>query len=141
MSSYSNASENDSLYFGAKEVLKPALMKAMSIRPAPDLIYRTAMSSMDLGNVKVKKGDLIILNLASATQKRLKTGDDLNVDIVFGGNRQKKNHAPHACPAMDMAIGAMMGIIAAFLDSWRIRALPASLIVQLSNWPPVRSKS
>lgn len=138
----SRASKN--LYDGARAILRPALMKSMSIRPAPDLIYRTAKSDMNLGEVKVQKGDLVILNLASATQKQLAEaeakGEAFDVDLVFGGKRAKgeKPTAPHACPAMDMAMGGMMGILAAFLDSGRIQALPASLIVQLTGWPPVK---
>jgi len=121
-------------YKGAVETLKPALMKAMSLRPAPDLIYRTAKSKMKLGSIEVRKNDIIVLNLASATQSRLKRGEPSNVDLVFGGDRHKASHPPHACPAMNMAMGSMMGIIAAFFDTGRIQALPASLIVQLSGW-------
>jgi hypothetical protein len=33
-----------------------------------------------------------------------------------------------------MAMGAIMGIMAALLDTGRILALPASLIVRVSDW-------
>ena len=33
-----------------------------------------------------------------------------------------------------MALGAIMGIMAALLDAGRIQALPASLIVRISDW-------
>ena len=121
-------------YKAAKVTLFDALAKSMSLRPAPDLIYRTATSDMRLGEIDVKKGNLVILHLAAATQSRLKRGEDASVNMIFGGDRSKENHAPHACPAMKMAMGGMMGIIAAFLDSGRIQTLPASLIVQLSGW-------
>ena len=40
----------------------------------------------------------------------------------------------HACPAQDMAMGAIMGIMAALLDAGTIQALPASLIVKIGDW-------
>lgn len=126
-----------SSYTAAAKTLKSALGGSMSLRPAPDLIYRTAKFQDRLGQVDVEVGDLIILNLAAATQSQVKREEVPNVDLVFGGDRKKTGHAPHACPGKDMAMGGMMGIIAAFLDSGRIQTLPASLIVQLSGWSPV----
>ena len=128
---------NSSYEAAAAELRKP-IMAAMCKRPAPDLIYRTATKSGTLGSGKVKyeEGDLIILNLVSATQSRLENRyDELNVDMVFGGKRrgakQSVGHPMHACPAYKMAMGAMLGIVAALLDSGRIQALPASLIIRI----------
>ena len=128
-------------YAEASAALKKPIMAAMCKRPAPDLIYRTATKAGTLGAGKVRyeQGDLVILNLVSATQSRLESRyDELNVDMVFGGKRhgakQTEGHPMHACPAYKMAIGAMLGIIAALLDSGRIQALPASLIIRINEW-------
>lgn len=117
----------------ALETLLPAIAEAICKRPAPDLIYRTAVSDFELDRnvgdaeaLHIKKGDLVILGLVSAAQR---TGD---VFSVFGGDRSRAGHPPHACPAYKMAMGGMAGIIAALLDSGRIQALPASLIVRIS---------
>ena len=134
----------DSSYEEANEALRKPIMEAMCKRPAPDLIYRTATKTGTLGSGKVKyeEGDLIILNLVSATQCRLENrNDDLNVDMVFGGKRhgakQAEGHPMHACPAYKMAMGAMLGIVAALMDSGRIQALPASLIIRINEWQPL----
>ncbi len=108
--------------------------------------------------VAVKEGDLVIVSLVSASQASLDdtTTPDGDVSIVFGGQREKdgsaqgyvKNedgtvlpdpagdhsHPVHACPAQDMAMGAIMGIMAALLDAGTIQALPASMIVRISDW-------
>ena len=108
------------------------------------------------------EGDLLVVSLVSASQRsllRLKPGDtgEGDVSIVFGGRRDRENHPAaqgyrledgqavpdpesddrfpvHACPAQDMAMGAIMGIMAALLDAGTIQALPASLIVKISDW-------
>ncbi|OYQ23855.1 hypothetical protein CHU93_16820 [Sandarakinorhabdus cyanobacteriorum] len=111
--------------------------------------------------VEVQKGDLVIVSQVAAAQRsllRLRAGDtgEGDVSIVFGGRRRAAAqghdlangvpvppatpddyHPVHACPAQDMAMGAIMGIMAALLDSGTIQALPASLIVKISDWPPV----
>jgi hypothetical protein len=108
-------------------------------------------------DLTTQEGDLVAVSLVSASQwslandKKLGAGD---VSVVFGGKRTKayqgykvtptgvetdpraSNDAPvHACPAQKMAMGGMTGIIAALLDAGTIQALPASLIVKISDWP------
>ena len=51
-----------------------------------------------------------------------------------GWYRGNIKYPVHACPAREMALGAIMGIMAALLDAGRIQALPASLIVRISDW-------
>jgi Dyp-type peroxidase family len=116
--------------------------EAMCKRPAPDLLYRHVQAEgAKIGNVVANKGDLVILVLSAATQARLRGGDP-DVSVVFGGNRQPRSATTgpdeplHACPARKMAMGAMTGIVAALFDAGRIQALPASLIVEVSDWEP-----
>ncbi|MFM9976989.1 MAG: hypothetical protein ACKVOP_02945 [Sphingomonadaceae bacterium] len=108
--------------------------------------------------IKTQEGDLLVVSLVSASQRSLlkfKAGDTGagDVAIVFGGNRtdaaqgyksengtvipdpdNNDRYPVHACPAQDMAMGAIMGIMAALLDAGTIQALPASLIVRISDW-------
>lgn len=140
---YHNAQKGDhAKYDAAAAALRRPIMTAMCKRPAPDLIYRTAISDATLGDAGtcVKKGDQIILALVSATQARLAAGKDLDVSIVFGGERddaqQSKGKPVHACPAYKLAMGTIMGATAALFDSGRIHALPASLIIKVSDWDP-----
>ncbi len=113
--------------------------------------------------ITTRRGDLIVVSLVAASQRSLLPiqGNDGegDVSIVFGGRRkaaaqgyrlepgqdgQESQAAPdpesddrfpvHACPAQDMAMGAIMGIMAALLDVGTIQALPASLIVKISDW-------
>lgn len=135
----------------ARAVLYGPVSQAMCRRPAPDLIYRTAVSNTELecrprgdypDKVEINEGDLVVVSLVSAAQRSLEHHDDGEVSIVFGGNRRAAyeegkdlDYPVHACPAQKMAMGAIMGILAALLDSGRIQALPASLIVRISDWP------
>jgi hypothetical protein len=104
------------------------------------------------------EGDLLVVSLVAASQRsllKLQDGDDGqgDVSIVFGGGRKAAaqgykieggqvipdpdagNRFPvHACPAQNMAMGAIMGIMAALLDVGTIQALPASLIVKINDW-------
>lgn len=112
--------------------------------------------------IVAQEGDLVVVSLVSASQRtllRLRAGDtgEGDVSIVFGGERDRANNPAaqgyrledgravpdpasddrfpvHACPAQDMAMGAIMGIMAALLDAGTIQALPASLIVKISDW-------
>ena len=129
-------------YAIANAALRGPVTSAISKRPAPDIIFRTAKKTKKIGHgsnrVTVNKGDTVILGLVSATQQRIANGTSDNVDVVFGGDRQgpkqPANTAVHACPAYKLAMGAMLGIIAALLDSGKLKALPASLIVEISGW-------
>lgn len=139
----------------AREVLRGPVSQAMCKRPAPDLIYRTATCPARLkarnGNsdrtddsehyVEVNERDLVVVSLVSAAQRSLEHYPDGDVSVIFGGNRPERDSPEagepfpvHACPAQKMAMGAIMGILAALLDSGRIQALPASLIVRVSDW-------
>jgi len=136
------------LYSAAKEKILPGIEDSMRVRPAPDLIYRTALEDIKIGEQEIKKDDMVILSLVSATQASLEkekeavqTGKDAGniresgVAIVFGGDRKYGSKFPvHACPAQKMAMGGMLGIITALLEAGKIVAQPASLIIEISDW-------
>jgi Dyp-type peroxidase family len=120
-------------YEQAEAAIGDAVRSAIMKRPAPDLIYRTAKKTIWVGTKKVRKGDKVILSLVSAVKS-----DGGGIAAVFGGDRTsvpQPDGAPiHACPARRLAMGSMLGIIAALLDSGRIQAQPASLIVRINDW-------
>ncbi len=137
---------NATPWSAAQLTLVQPLAEAMSIRPAPDLLYRTVKNGpVKIGGVTANEGETVILCLSGATQQVLRETGEADVSLVFGGTRKDPDHkAPHpnpewkhplhACPAKDMANGAMMGIMAALFDAGRIQAMPASLIVRISDW-------
>lgn len=121
----------------ASIAVKPHLIEAMSKRPAPDLLYRTAVQSGEIAGKAYNKDDTIILSLASALQNDLDQGNP-DISTVFGNYRDKNDpyntgRNPHACPAMDMAMGSLLGIVTALLDAGNIQAMPASLIFEISS--------
>ncbi len=116
----------------ASKSLEAPMMRAMQKRPAPDLLWRTATRAHRLGNVVVQPQEMIILAIASATL------DDLNrnnteVDTIFGNKKGAAQHPLHACPAYDMAIGTMLGVLTALFEVGQIEALPAPLLVNLKR--------
>lgn len=109
-----------------------------------------------MGPAEAQAGDMVVVSLASVSQCAL--GQDATgasaIDVIFGGRRRAgsqgyvigddgavrpdpgaSNAEPvHACPAQAMAMGGMQGILAALLETGRIEALPASLILRISDW-------
>lgn len=124
----------------AKAVLEGRLKRSIGKRPAPDLLYRTAKKNGILGGTEFDAGDLVILSLVSATQSNNQSGNP-SVDVVFGGHRsggaRNDGGNPHACPAQKLVMGALMGFLTALLTAGRIQGLAASLIIEISDWPPV----
>ena len=127
--------ENMALAF---ETVQPGLRTAMCVRPAPDLLYRTVKKNgARIADIDAQMGDLVILCLSAATQAALAQGNN-DVTLVFGGDRKlpdgSKNPSSglHSCPAKDLAMGGMTGILTALLDYGSVKALPASLIVEIT---------
>jgi len=130
------ASDADSdRHAAAKRVLKVPLMRAMQRRPVPDLVWRTAVKDHHLGSEHIKTGDTIVLGIGSATQEELDAGH-VNVAPIFGGIRKSPPPAPvptHACPAYDMAIGVLLGILSALLDAGTLRPTPSPTGLELTG--------
>lgn len=146
-------------YAAAKAALWTPMTRAMCKRPAPDLIHRVALEDDELitnasksESVSVKRGDMVIVSLVGASQQSLfrNPADPGDVSPIFGGKRKAAaqgydhdnpggpfepdpRYPVHACPAQDMAMGAMMGVLAALLEAGRIEALPAALILKISG--------
>lgn len=96
-----------------------ALHSAYSMRPMPQIIWRTARKSHRLGTgahaVDVAQGDVLVLGLVSGTQESLEFGGD-DGRLMFGGVRSlERPHPTHACPGHAAGMGAMVGALAAML--------------------------
>lgn len=131
--------------FKQAKVLCEPIARAMCKRPGPDLLYRRATkdyllegSGPDAGR-SGKAGDIVIVSLVSVTHRSLRKREP-DISMIFGGNRTnvpahtENGEAFHACPAQKMMMGAIIGIMAALLNVGRIRSMPSSLIVELSDW-------
>ena len=131
-------------YDRAVEAVRRPLVEAMQKRPAPDLVLRFAKRTHRLGRLKVRKGERLFLGIVSATLQDHAERDRSaclwkaarhpyrGIAPVFGGLRGTDD-ALHACPAYKMAMGTMMGMVTALLDSGVIEPHPATLTVQLTE--------
>lgn len=86
-----------------KAALGGAISQAMCMRPAPDLLFRTAKGGgkipldmhkgrlNDAPYIRTKEGDMVVISLVSATQRSLMRSETPNgdVSIVFGGTRSE----------------------------------------------------
>jgi Dyp-type peroxidase family len=109
-------STGDAGCFHAERVLEEPLHRAMMQRPIPDMLYRTALQDVDLGGLRVRAGERIVLSLAAATQDLTQQGI-VSVAPLFGGMRSEARHPTHACPGYEMAMGVLLGMIAALLQA------------------------
>jgi Dyp-type peroxidase family len=120
-------------YDRARVELRGPLVRAMQKRPSPDMLWRTASTAHHLGPVHVQPDDKIIIGIVSAMAEDSERGLE-DVYPVFGGNRRSNPHPLHACPASRFGMGVMMGILAALFDKVRIEALPAPMLVRITDW-------
>ncbi len=115
-------------YTAAVARLRPALVATMNCKPTPFQIWRRARADHRLGEVDVKAGDTLVVALGSATQQ-----DPLRHHVAFGGDRADPQGAPpHACPGYGMAMGVMLGVIAAVLDAGVMRFTGSPTVVALA---------
>jgi hypothetical protein len=103
-------------YRRACATLKTPLMHAMQAAPVPVSVWRTAVRDHALGSVAVKAGDTVKVDIASATTEDL-SRNVTDVCPVFGGDRRRVPHPTHACPGYAMAMGVMLGVIAALMST------------------------
>ncbi|WOB08487.1 Dyp-type peroxidase domain-containing protein [Piscinibacter gummiphilus] len=130
-------------YDRAVAALLPPLTSTMQLRPAPELVWRSARQAHDLGGVPVAAGETVVVSIVSAMQQnqlRVQVDDGYTpVDDkdplwpVFGGLRgEPKWTTPeplHACPGYKMAMGTLLGLLAGLLENhtWRPTLSPTTL--------------
>lgn len=96
-------------YDGAKNLLGDTFLKTMRRMPVPYAIWRTAMTDHPLGNPDKMKGCKVVVGLGSAMDGE---GDSM---LMFGGARSGPLKTIHACPGYGLAMGVMLGSVAALL--------------------------
>lgn len=92
-------------------LLKEPVFAAIQVGPMPPAVWRTAVKDHHIGSVEVKAGDMVSIEIKSATNAELKQGK-CSVLPVFGGDRSASPHPTHACPGYELAVGIMLGSIA-----------------------------
>lgn len=100
-------------------IVQAELVRAIQLRAAPELLWRTAREDHWLGSgehaVAVKAGDQVVAGLMSATQCQWQQGR-ADYHAVFGGDRDGANAPTHACPGTKAAFAVMLGFFAALLE-------------------------
>lgn len=106
----------------------PALMTAMQTRPVPELLYRTATKDTTLGGQVIKAGEKVVTSIVAVTEAGLRNPVP-DVRPIFGGDRRAPGHPTHACPAMDMGVGVMLGVLVAMLELPTVKSTAANLVI------------
>jgi Dyp-type peroxidase family len=118
----------------ARAATRAALVKALQLRPMPELVWRTVAQPCQLGPLSLVPGERIVLSIVSATQQALVDGSS-DVHAMFGGDRRQHPHS-HACPGYEAAMGALLGAATALLSArWPMRPSPAPLALTLGPPP------
>jgi Dyp-type peroxidase family len=116
----------------AMAIIEPELKRAMQRRPVPDIIYRTATQRHRLGGITIEAGERVVALIASATHELAEQRDlDPNVMPVFGGNRKEARHPTHACPAYQMGMGVLLGMISALLEAGTLKKTDSPLAITI----------
>jgi Dyp-type peroxidase family len=114
------------IFARAVNVLKDPLRHTMQLRPVPEVTWRIAAKPHRLGDVDVVPGDKIVNAIVSATQELL-AADTTDVEPIFGGNRRNATHHTHACPAYQMGMGVLLGIVTGLMEAGPVWPTPAPL--------------
>jgi Dyp-type peroxidase family len=118
-------------YEQAAAIIEPQLKRAMQARPVPEILYRTATTRHTLGGVTIERGERVVLLIASATQDLAGHGIVDDVYPVFGGNRREHGHPTHACPAYQMGMGVLLGMISGLLHAGTLEPAESPLAVRV----------
>ena len=101
---------------GAEAALWASVENALQLRTVPDMIWRTAESTVKIGGMQVDPGDTIVFGLASATQQVLAAGLPDPSRTMFGGKRSATGPT-HACPGYNAAQAVLLGVATGLLTT------------------------
>ncbi len=125
---------------GAPVSLIPRIFASLKMLPVPSWLHRTAIQRTTLGSVQVEPGDRLVINLGSTA---LSSAAPDGYQLLFGGAYSEDNKGPgpgqtprHACPAQNMAIGVLAGMLVAVLEQKAIRAEGAVVLSFVPIPPP-----
>jgi len=142
------ADESLDAYSRATNSLQSSLFRVMQYRPMPDLLHRVSVArNLQLGGEQIRPGETVVLGVGSASAELLDKGK-ADPTWVFGGEykdshyrqarkkagvppRNDGNYGSHGCPGQKIAVGTLLGTIAALMEAGQIRAEPAPLILTL----------
>jgi len=142
------ADESLDAYSRATNSLQSSLFRVMQYRPMPDLLHRVSVArNLRLGGEQIRPGETVVLGVGSASAELLDKGK-ADPTWVFGGEykdshyrqarkkagvppRNDGNYGSHGCPGQKIAVGTLLGTIAAVMEAGQIRAEPAPLILTL----------
>ena len=119
--------------------VRQKFVKAMQLRAAPELLWRTAATSHTIGKerlnqVEVRAGQMVVASLISATQECLEQGDP-TLAYAFGGDRREAGHPTHACPGYGPAEAVMLGFFQGMVESgMALRPGPGALSLYMDGY-------
>ena len=131
----------------ANRALRVSLFRVMQYRPMPDLLHRVSVAqNLSLSGERVSAGETVVLGVGSASAELLDKGK-ADPTWVFGGDYPRYaldssgkpnkalsgNKGSHGCPGRKIAVGTMLGILAALMEAGQIRAEPAPLILTIQS--------
>jgi deferrochelatase/peroxidase EfeB len=105
------------LFDRAVDLLRGPLVRAMQLRPSPELVWRRVTGDgVRIGGVELRAGEMVVLALVSAAQQQLAAGSP-DVSMVFGGERSGGSgpHPTHACPGYQAGMGILLGLMTGFI--------------------------
>jgi Dyp-type peroxidase family len=116
--------------FKRAEAIRSRLERAMLTLAVPSMLHRTVIAPAALAGYDLQPSEHLVLLISAAAREILTRGGDLDLAIVFGGDRQRDpNHPTHACPGKKIATGVLMGLLAAILDVGELKPGPGLVTV------------
>jgi Dyp-type peroxidase family len=99
------------------------MIATMRRRPAPEMIWRTAVNGATLGGAAPTDADRrVVLGLASAVSDPAS-----NHLVMFGGSRTGPDKTVHACPGYGMAIGVLLALLSGLFEAGGLRPTGSSI--------------
>jgi hypothetical protein len=114
-------------YFAAVRLFDTDMNATISRAPVPECKWREAASDgVMLGTHRLRKDTKIVLGLASAAAEFPE-----DTHIWFGMAAQAPA-TPHGCPGREMALGVLLGVLAALSETVTLRPTGARLEVEIT---------
>lgn len=117
-------------YAEATAAIGGALRRAMLSRPVPALLHRTVTQPSRLGDLSVDPNERVVLVMTGFTPGEVEAARP-DVTLVFGGDRTKLVHPPHACSGYHIAMGVLTGLFVGMLETHEFAPTPALFTVRV----------